>query len=118
MPTYTAHFNTDANYAICEIKAKSPAAALARAKRMIRDSDAHLYFQGYAEASPVNEIVIFDDAENDVATWLDPDLQLRLNLPHLLVAAREVIARWEHGDLAEAVRNLAAAVAGAEGRAP
>ena len=35
----------------------------------------------------------------------------------MLDTARGVIERWEHGDLAEAVRELAAAVAKAEGGA-
>ena len=37
--------------------------------------------------------------------------------PKLLTACRAVVERWESGDLAEAVRMCAAAVAEAEGRA-
>lgn len=36
--------------------------------------------------------------------------------PDMLTAAKAVIARWESGDLAAAVRDLAAAIAKAEGR--
>lgn len=41
---------------------------------------------------------------------------LREHAPMLLAAAKEVVARWESGDLAEAVRNLADAIGAAEGR--
>jgi hypothetical protein len=44
-------------------------------------------------------------------------LHVRLAASDLLSAARLVIARWETGDLAEAVRELSAAVAKAEGGA-
>jgi hypothetical protein len=38
--------------------------------------------------------------------------------PELLKAAERVVSRWEKGDLAEAVRELDAAIATAKGRAP
>jgi hypothetical protein len=38
--------------------------------------------------------------------------------PELLDAAEQVIANWESGDLAAAVRNLAAAVLTAKGGGP
>lgn len=42
--------------------------------------------------------------------------RVREHAPVLLAAAKEVVARWEKGDLAEAVRNLADAIGAAEGR--
>jgi hypothetical protein len=38
--------------------------------------------------------------------------------PEVLEAAERVVSRWEKGDLAEAVRELNAAIAEAKGRAP
>jgi hypothetical protein len=49
-----------------------------------------------------------------LACWLR-DLRLGLAAEDLLYAAEQVIACWEHGDLAEAVRNLAAVIATARG---
>ena len=67
----------------------------------------------------VNEIAIgMEDGDEELAVWLDADLHLRLAASDLLAAARRVIERWERGDLAEAVRDLASAVAKAEGGAP
>jgi hypothetical protein len=44
-------------------------------------------------------------------------LRLQLSAPDLLEAAELVVARWEHGDLAEAVRALDSAIAKAKGGA-
>ncbi len=58
------------------------------------------------------------DNSTPLAVWRDSDLKLRLAAPALLAAARRVTQRWQRGDLAEAVRELAAAIAKAEGKAP
>jgi hypothetical protein len=50
-------------------------------------------------------------------TGLDDDLRLRLAASDLLAAAELVVARWERGDLADAVRELDAAIAKAKGGA-
>ena len=65
----------------------------------------------------VNEIVIYDADDNKLAVWLDDDMRLRLAARDLLDAAELVVARWERGDLAEAVRELDAAIAKAKGGA-
>jgi len=76
-----------------------------------------LKFESYYEALPVNGIAIQDADHNELAVWLDEDLRLRLAAPDLLDAAELVVARWEQGDLAEAVRELDAAIAKAKGGA-
>jgi hypothetical protein len=50
-----------------------------------------------------------------VALWQADELILRRYKSGLVDAARLVLARWESGDLGGAVRQLAAAVAMAEG---
>ena len=66
---------------------------------------------------PVNEIAIKDANDNELAVWLDDDLRLRLAARDLLEAAELVVARWEQGDLADAVRQLYDAIAKAKGGA-
>jgi hypothetical protein len=50
-----------------------------------------------------------------LAVWHDDDLRLRLAARDLLEAAELVVARWEQGDLADAVRQLDAVIATAKG---
>ena len=52
------------------------------------------------------------------AIWWDEEWHLRHAAPDLLDAGRDVVARWEQGDLSEVVRALALAVTKAEGGAP
>lgn len=119
MTTYIAHFRTDSGHATETIRAKSPAHALKKARRIADEGEGNLYFQAYDGAFPINEIAISDVEETaELALWCDADLLLRLAAPELLCAAQRVIARWEEGDLAEAVRELAAAVRKAEGGRP
>jgi hypothetical protein len=75
-------------------------------------------FEPYDGGMPVNEIAIRDPDYNDLAVWRDDDMHLRLAARDLFDAAELVVARWERGDLAEAVCQLAAAIAKAKGGAP
>ena len=112
MPIYTAEFHTDAEWALADIKAATPATALAKARRV---EAATLDFQPYDDRQPVNYITIRDADCNDLAEWQDDDLRLQLAGRRLLNAAEEVLASWERGDLAAAVRELNAAVDEAKG---
>jgi hypothetical protein len=116
MTTYIAHFRTDSSHATATIRAKSPAHALKKARRIAAEDESNLYFQAYDGAFPINEIAISDAEETaELALWCDADLRLRLAAPELLCAAQRVIARWEKSDLADAVRELSAAVHKAKG---
>ena len=117
MTTYTVHFRNDAARACHNIKAKTPERALARARKLLTEDGLDLWFDAYDVASDVNEIVVSDDSGNDLAFWYDDDLTLRLAAQDLLDAAELVVARWEQGDLAEAVRKLSTAIAKAKGGA-
>ena len=115
MPDFSVDFRADHHWATETIKAKSAAAALAKARRMAaRDTD-DPWFEHYESKIEVNEIIIADEAGNELAAWYDEDALLRFAARDLLEAGRGVIASWEQGDLAGAVRALAAAVAKAEG---
>jgi hypothetical protein len=117
MTNYTAYFRNAAEFAELDIEADSPEKALAIARATVTDNFDALTFQNYDGALPVDEIAICDGDYTELAVWYDDDLRLRLAGKDLLAAARLVIARWGAGDLAEAVRELSAAVAKAEGGA-
>jgi hypothetical protein len=117
MTKYTAYFRTESEFAELGIEAETPEKALANARAIITDDFDALMFQNYEGPFPVNEIAICDKDYVELAVWHDDDMLVRLAASDLLSAARLVIARWESGDLAEAVRELSAAVVKAEGGA-
>jgi len=117
MKTYTAYFNTDAEFATREFDADTPEQALKKALRFHRTHADQLSFERYDHHGPVNQIDIWNDQGDDLAVWHDDDQRLRLAASDLLAAAELVVARWERGDLAGAVRQLAAAIAKAKGGA-
>jgi predicted glycosyltransferase len=113
-PIYTAEFHTDAEWALLEIKAATPEKALKKARTVDPDT---LDFAPYGERHPVNYITIRDEDCNDLAEWQSDDLRLQLAARALLDAAEKVIASWERGDLAAAVRELDNAIANVKGGA-
>ena len=115
MTTYTVYFRTDAQRASHDIEADTPEQALALAREI--DAPRELWFDPYDDMMPVNEIVVTDPDGEEVAGWLDDDVYLRNAARDLLDAAELVVARWARGDLAEAVRELDAAIAKAKGGA-
>jgi len=117
MQTYKAYFHTGADYAAREFAAGTPEQALALARRFYDDDPSDLMFESYDGGIPVIEISIHDADSNRLAVWYDDDMRLRLAARDLLDAAELVVARWERGDLAEAVRELSAAIAKAKGDA-
>jgi hypothetical protein len=117
MTTYTAYFHTDADYAARKFVADTPEQALEKARRFHDGDPSRLMFESYNDVMPVNEITIHDAGCNKLAVWFDDDMHLRLAARDLLDAAELVVARWERGDLAEAVRGLSAAIAKAKGGA-
>jgi hypothetical protein len=117
MTTYTATFRTDAEFATREIKAATPDQALTKARQLYDNDPLDLMFESYDGGMPVNEIAIEDADHDELAVWRDEDLRLRLAARDLLDAAELVVARWEQGDLADAVRRLDATIAKAKGGA-
>jgi hypothetical protein len=117
MTTYTAHFHGDAQYASHDFEADTPEQALALARQLYDDHPSQLCFQSYDDGMPINEITICTDDEDELAVWRDADLTLHLAAWDLLEAAEKVVARWQQGDLAEAVRELSNAIAKAKGGA-
>jgi hypothetical protein len=113
MPTYTAHFFTEADYAETTIKAASPTRALQRARQIESEETETLDFQSYDGTNGIERIEIWAADRRTVAEWQSDDLRLRLAAGELLEAleaqteaAQAVIDAWAEGDLAEAVRAL------------
>lgn len=86
MPTYTAEFRTDADYASCAFKARSPQVALKQARAFYDERTEELIFERYDDGHPVNEIALRDADGNQVALWQDDDLRLRLAAADMLEA--------------------------------
>jgi hypothetical protein len=121
MPSYTADFRTDADYALVTFKARSPRHALQKARALCDEHPEDLMFQHYDGGHPVNEISVHDEHGDEVALWQDDDLRIRLAGHDLLdagqLALRELRGFYTDGE-SEAVRVLAAAIARATGRQP
>jgi hypothetical protein len=119
MPTYTAEFRTDADYATQDFKARSPQDALKKARAFYDERTDELMFESYDGGHPVNEIAVRDARGDEVALWQDDDLRVRLAAHDLLdageLALRELRGFYSDGE-SEAVRVLIAAIATAKGR--
>jgi hypothetical protein len=121
MPTYTAQFFTEADWAETTIKARTPKQALAAAQRLAEEDLGALDFQSYDNTEGVERIEIWAADRRTVAEWQSDDLLLRLAARVLFealdaqtVAAQAVIDAWSEGDLASAVRMLDASLADAQ----
>jgi hypothetical protein len=108
MTLFTAHYRSDAEWTCQTIHAGTPELALGIARH---------YAELNADDFDCHEIEISAEDGSSCAIWRDEEQRLRFAARDLLNAARLVIERWEKGDLAEAVRELSAAVAKAEGGA-
>jgi hypothetical protein len=121
MPTYTAEFRTDADYAARAFKARSSRDALKKARAFYDERTDELMFESYDGGHPVNEIAVRDAGGDEVALWQDDDLRVRLAAHDLLdageLALRELRGFYSDGE-SEAVRVLVAAIARAKGPRP
>jgi hypothetical protein len=78
MPSYTAEFRTDVDFATHVFRARSPQDALKKARAFAANQIDELSFEHYSGAHPINEIAVSDAAEDEAALWQDEDLRLRL----------------------------------------
>jgi hypothetical protein len=119
MPTYTAEFRTDVDYATHSFKARSPGGALKKARAFNDERTVELMFEHYNGRHSVNEIAVHDFGGDEVALWQDDELRVRLAAHDLLdaseLALRELRGFYSDGE-SEAVQVLIAAIATAKGR--
>lgn len=112
--TYRVYFRCDF-WGMRKFYAKAPEEALELARRFAAENSDYLTLNFFEPCdSTLNEIEVCDEEYNSLAVWHDPDMRLRLAAADLLEAAERVVARCEQGDLAEAVRDLAAVIATAK----
>jgi hypothetical protein len=114
--SYLVYFRSEIQYGWREIVADTPEQALRLARRFLSESPEDLRLDYYETGDiEINEIEVCDGEYNRLIQWYDDEMRLRLAARDLLKAAEEVIATWERGDFAEAVRDLSDAVAKAKG---
>jgi hypothetical protein len=113
MKTYDITIHTSNAYATFDVEARTPQQALKLArKEWYANRDGLDWFQ--RDDSGMLESISVDD---DTLEWFAPEVELAMSGRDLLDAGQKVIDRWESGDLAEAVRELDAAIAKATGGA-
>jgi hypothetical protein len=78
MPTYTAIFRTNVDYATRDFTARSPRDALRKARAFGDERGDDLAFERYDGPHRVNEVTVRTAAGEEVALWQDDDLRLRL----------------------------------------
>ena len=111
MPKFMIIFRTGSALAETEITAGTAKQALKLARNQAERAWDHLDFQPYDfGCDKVEDIEVCDEDGTVLASWADSALLLQRAAPALLRAAKLVVARWESGDLADAVRQLSAAV--------
>ncbi len=116
LTTFTVHVYREMRLRFDDIEAESPeqAAELARERHFDEAAD-WSDCEGESLAALVD---VHGDEEYAQSRVIDFEPgRLLKTAPKLLSAAEAVIASWEHGDLAAAVRELAEAVAQAKGLA-
>ncbi len=119
--SYRAEFFTTADYAVRDFIAGTPQQALQMAREYYDDNLVELDFRSYDDNSGLDQIQIWDPERGTLASWESDDYRLRKAAPDLLTAlqdqteaAKAVIDNWEKGDLAAAVRDLAASMSEAD----
>jgi hypothetical protein len=115
--TYRAEFFTAADYAVRYFEAETPQQALELARQFYDEDPGELDFRSYEDNAGIDQIQIWDNERGTLATWYSDDYRLRRAARELLTAlqvqtqaAQSVIANWEKGDLAAAVRALDASL--------
>jgi hypothetical protein len=118
MPTYTAEFHTNAEWATLEIKAPTPQEALTKACAVEHHT---LDFQPYDDWQPINYITIRDEDCNDLAEWQDDDLRIEHAAREMLKALEScenvlsILAELDHGALSiSALKKARSAIAKAK----
>jgi hypothetical protein len=115
MNTFQVYLRSDVAWGRKDINAATPEQAIELARHLAEQDQLDEHYE--VCDCPVNEIEVLDQHGNQLAEWQSDDLRLRLAAQDLLDAAELVVARWSQGDLADAFRQLDAAIARAKGGA-
>jgi hypothetical protein len=113
MPQFDIYLRNALQWGIRQVWAGNAEEALEEAQRLIEADPANfeMFYDGEF-CDGVSHIRICESGDNEtLAKWQSPEHGVRLFAPELLSAAENVVTRWEDGNLAEAVRRLAAVIA-------
>jgi hypothetical protein len=112
MPQFDIYLRNPIQWGIRQVWAPSAEEALEEARRLIEDEPRgfEMFYDGEF-CDYVTEIRICEPGDVEThAMWRSADHGLRLFARDLLNAADNVVNRWSGGNLAEAVRQLAAVI--------
>jgi hypothetical protein len=113
MPQFDIYVRNALQWGIGKVWSVSPDEALKEAQRLI-DADPASFemFSDGEFCDGITQIRIYESGDNEtLAKWQSPHHGLRVFASELLAVAENVVERWEDGNLAEAVRRLAAVIA-------
>lgn len=115
--TYTVCFSRPFESATIRMRASCFEEAMANAKLIVSQRFRWLRFKADIPARfrAITQIDVVHDRSGEALRWLAEHVRGYVYSQRLLEAARNVIAKWETGDLAAAVRKLGAVVAEADG---
>jgi hypothetical protein len=126
MPTYTVTFRSATRWAEQTIRARTPRAALTKARQTFDADPLSLDWEDYHHdgLEMLEEIVVSDDSDAELAAWLSEDARLCLAADDLLEAlalcenALSDLARLDDGTCSVSALHAArAAIAKAKGGA-
>lgn len=112
MPQFDIYLRNALQWGIRKVWAESADQALSEAQRMIEyDPLGFEMFYDGEFGDTVTHIRVCEPDHNDtLATWRSEDHGLHLFAADLLAAAETVVECWKDGDLADAMRRLAAVI--------
>jgi hypothetical protein len=119
MNAYAVCFSRPFESATIRLRAPCIEEALQNAKLIAEQRFRWLWFRTDIprELRAITQIDVRHEGTGETQRWLARHMRAWYASDTLLRAARNVLANWEKGDLAAAVRQLSAAVDAAEGRA-
>jgi hypothetical protein len=113
VPQFDVYLRNALQWGVRQIWAEGPDEALDEVRLLIEDDPAcfEMFYDGEF-CDTITHIRVCEPGGNDtLVLWRSADHRLRRLVPELLTAAEAVVGRWHEGNLAEAVRQLAAVIA-------
>jgi hypothetical protein len=119
MPSFHVYFRNDLAAADLDIDAGTAEEALRIAREIAEQEPRRLNFELYCvHKNSVNEIEVCDEEDYLLEAWRSEEMHLRLWASALLKKAEKVLARWQEGDMGEAIGELNEVVAHAKNEQP
>lgn len=124
MPKYEITFNTDAEYATCEVDAPNPKSAMEEAHRIKDEDPDSLLWENYQGNSfEIHAIILHDEEGNELNEWVSEEQLLRNAAADMFAALEEVVREYSadtpdtNGCEEPSIEKARAAIAKAKGEA-